>query len=148
LNIRYSICEAHGRLVPDGSLERRKELPEDIMESAGFSRVSGSPHAWRFARRGADVELQVAALAASSSRGGPFSVALEQAVSRKIEGQKVLTPRIEDYLILKLLAAATAISPTSSPPSSRTRSSARRRSRSRPSARSVKDCAPFGGVDP
>jgi hypothetical protein len=30
---------------------------------------------------------------------------LKEAVSRKIEGCEVLTPRLEDYVILKLLAA-------------------------------------------
>jgi hypothetical protein len=87
----------------------RKTLPEDVMESAGFRRVPGSPHAWCFARRGAEVELQVAALASSSARAGPFSVAIAQAVARTIEGRKVLTPRIEDYVILKLLAAAAEV---------------------------------------
>jgi hypothetical protein len=83
----------------------RKELPADLMQSAGFVRVPGSPHAWRFARRNVEVELQVAALASSRSLAGPFSGALKEAVSRKIEGCEVLTPRLEDYVILKLLAA-------------------------------------------
>jgi antitoxin (DNA-binding transcriptional repressor) of toxin-antitoxin stability system len=83
----------------------RKGLPEDTMQEAGFERVPGSPHAWRFARRGTEVELQVAALASSRSLAGPFSVAFKEAVPRRIEGCEVLTPRIEDYVILKLLAA-------------------------------------------
>jgi hypothetical protein len=83
----------------------RKELPEDLMRSAGFVRVPESPRAWRFARRGAEVELQVAALASSRSLAGPFSIAFTEAVSRKIEGREVLAPRIEDFVILKLLAA-------------------------------------------
>jgi hypothetical protein len=83
----------------------QKELPEDMMESAGFHRVPRSPHAWQFSRRGTAVELQVAALATSGSRRGPFSIAFEHAMPRKIEGCEVLTPRLEDYVILKLLAA-------------------------------------------
>jgi predicted nucleotidyltransferase len=83
----------------------RKELPEEPMQSAGFVRVEGSPHAWRFTRRGAEVELQVAALASSRSLAGPFSIAFKEAVSRKIEGCEVMAPRIEDFVILKLLAA-------------------------------------------
>jgi hypothetical protein len=84
----------------------QKELPEDVMTSAGFQRVPPSPHAWRFSRRGTTVDLQVAALAASGSRRGPFSVAFEHAVPRMIEGCEVLTPRLEDYVTLKLLSAA------------------------------------------
>jgi len=83
----------------------RKELPEDAMHAAGFERIPASPHAWRFTRRGTEVELQVAALASSRSLAGPFSIAFKEAVPRKIEGCEVPTPRIEDFVILKLVAA-------------------------------------------
>jgi len=63
----------------------------------------------RYAARGRTVDLEVAAVASLQARGeprGPFSVAFEQARSATIEGVKVTVPRVEDYVILKLLAAA------------------------------------------
>ncbi len=86
------------------------ELPEDAMRKAGFTRVLHSPHAWRYAARGRTVDLEIAAVASLHARAGeprgPFSVALEQACTTTIEGVKVAVPRVEDYVILKLLAAA------------------------------------------
>ena len=49
--------------------------------------------------------LEIAAVASSSTPAGPFSVAFADAESRKIEGVKVTVPRVEDYVILELLAA-------------------------------------------
>lgn len=84
----------------------RKELDPDLMTAAGFARVPGSPHAWRYHAKDRSVELQIAALASSSEPTGPFSVAFRHATKRLVEGMRVSVPRVEDYVILKLLAAA------------------------------------------
>lgn len=81
-------------------------LPEKAMRAAGFQRVGASPHAWRHRQSGHTVEIEVAALASSTEPAGPFSIAAQHAETAKIEGAKVAVPRVEDYVILKLLAAA------------------------------------------
>jgi predicted nucleotidyltransferase len=87
----------------------RQELPAQAMRKAGFTRLPRSPHVWRYATRGRTVDLEVAAVASSESSAGepsgPFSVAYEHAQTAKIEGVAVPVPRMEDYVILKLLAA-------------------------------------------
>jgi hypothetical protein len=52
------------------------------------------------------VDVEVAALASSTEAAGPFSIAAQHAETTKIEGVKVTVPQVEDYVILKLLAAA------------------------------------------
>jgi hypothetical protein len=52
------------------------------------------------------VDLEIAAIAATEMSEGPFSVATRHARRVTIEGCRVLVPRVEDYVILKLLAAA------------------------------------------
>lgn len=90
----------------DVVLVDQQKLPAELMRAAGFTRVPGSPYAWRYSARGRPVELQVAAVASSDEPpAGPFSVALRQAQTATIEGIKVAVPRIEDYVVLKLLAA-------------------------------------------
>jgi len=84
----------------------RKELDPTLMAAAGFARVPRSPHAWRYAVGGRTVDLEIAAVASSTERGGPFSVASQQAETAVVEGVEVVVPRIEDFVILKLLAAA------------------------------------------
>ena len=80
------------------------KLPADVMRSAGF--VPGpSPHTWRYMTEGQHVELQVAAIASSTDSSGPFSIAYRDATRRTIEGIRVAVPRVEDYVILKLIAA-------------------------------------------
>ena len=85
------------------------ELPAAAMRKAGFTQAPHSPHTWRYAARGRAVDLEIAAVASSradaSEPRGPFSVAYEHARTAKIEGVTVPVPRIEDYVILKLLAA-------------------------------------------
>ena len=81
-------------------------LPDDRMHQAGFRRVAGSPHAWRLGSTGHVVDVEVAAVASSTDAAGPFSVAFQNAQTARIEGIEVTVPRIEDYVILKLLAAA------------------------------------------
>jgi hypothetical protein len=87
----------------------RQELPAPAMRKAGFTRAPRSPQAWRYVARGRTVDLEIAAVASSESSAGeprgPFSVAYEHARTAKIEGVTVLVPRIEDYVILKLLSA-------------------------------------------
>jgi hypothetical protein len=84
----------------------RQAMPEGLLEGAGFRRLPDSPWAWERSSEGRKVEVQVAALASTKAPQGPFSVASRQAEVRKIEGIDVLVPRIEDYVILKLVAAA------------------------------------------
>ncbi len=55
---------------------------------------------------GRAVELQVAAVASSAEAAGPFSVAFRESETATIEGVKVTVPKVEDYVVLKLLAAA------------------------------------------
>ena len=80
------------------------------MRDAGFKRAPHSPHAWRYGSRERIVDLEVAAIATSRADAidprGPFSVAFEHARTATIEGIRVTVPRIEDYVILKVLAAA------------------------------------------
>jgi predicted nucleotidyltransferase len=87
----------------------RQQLPAQAMRKAGFTRVPRSQHAWRYVARGRTVDLEIAAVASSEPSAGeprgPFSVAYEHARTAKIEGVTVPVPRIEDYVILKLLAA-------------------------------------------
>ncbi len=84
----------------------RKELDPAMMDEAGFVPVPGSPHAWRYSVRGRTVDLEVAATASSERPRGPFSVAYQHAETAKIEGLNVTVPCLEDYVILKLIAAA------------------------------------------
>jgi len=84
----------------------QRELPATSMRAAGFTRVPGSPHAWRYAAGDRTVDLEIAAVASSAETAGPFSVAFQHAQTMTIERVKVAVPRIEDYVILKLLAAA------------------------------------------
>lgn len=81
-------------------------LPTDSMREAGFRRVGGSAHAWRHTGNGRVVDLEVAAIASSTETAGPFSIAFLNATTTRIEGVRVTVPRVEDYVILKLLAAA------------------------------------------
>lgn len=81
------------------------ELPEKVMREAGFESIEESPHAWRFAAGRRPAVVEVAAVASSREAKGPFSVAYHEAETRMIEGLRVRVPRIEDYVILKLLAA-------------------------------------------
>lgn len=94
----------------DVVLVDQKELPEAAMRQAGFTHAPRSPHAWRYTTRGRSVDLEVAAVASLRERAGephgPFSVAFAHAQTATIEGIKVTVPRVEDYVILKLLAAA------------------------------------------
>ena len=83
----------------------RRELPAALMRAAGFTRVPRSPHAWRYAADDRTVDLEIAAVASSAEAAGPFSVAFQRAQVTTIEGVNVVVPRIEDYVILKLLAA-------------------------------------------
>jgi predicted nucleotidyltransferase len=83
----------------------QQELPEAAMRSAGFARIPRSPHAWRYGAGARPVDLEVAATASSREAGGPFSLAFQHAAIATIEGIEVRVPRIEDYVILKLLAA-------------------------------------------
>jgi hypothetical protein len=84
----------------------RSELPQEVMAEAGFTRMPGLPHAWRYRAGDRTVELQVAAVASSKESAGSFSVAYQHAVKATVEGLRVAVPRVEDYIILKLLAAA------------------------------------------
>jgi len=78
----------------------------EAMRAEGFAAVPGSPQAWRYRHRGRTVELEIAAIASSSAAQGPFSVAFQHAGSARIEGVRVRVPTVEDWVILKLLAAA------------------------------------------
>jgi predicted nucleotidyltransferase len=87
----------------------RTELPAAAMRKAGFTRAPHSLHAWRYGARGRTVDLEIAAVVSSradaSEPHGPFSVAFEHARPARIEGVTVPVPQIEDYVVLKLLAA-------------------------------------------
>ena len=52
------------------------------------------------------MDLEIAGVASSTEPEGPFSVAFHHADTRVVEGIEVTMPRIEDFVILKLLAAA------------------------------------------
>ena len=90
----------------DSVLIGQPELPAALMREAGFRRVPGPRHAWRYRVGDRAVDLEVAAVASSAEAAGPFSVAFRHARTAVIEGTEVPVPRIEDYVILKLLAAA------------------------------------------
>jgi hypothetical protein len=83
------------------------ELPKVEMAGAGFRPVAGSKHAWRYGVRGQPrVDLEVAAVASSTEAAGPFSIAYQHSRTARIEGMTVRVPRLDDFVILKLLAAA------------------------------------------
>ncbi len=84
----------------------RQQLPSELMRAAGFTPVPDAPHAWRYQARGRAVDLEIAAVASSGDPAGPFSIALRHAHKATIEGVRVTVPRVEDYVILKLLSAA------------------------------------------
>ena len=75
------------------------------MTAAGFTRVPRAPYVWRYDAEGRTVDLEIAAIASSTEPEGPFSVAFHHADPRVVEGIEVTVPRIEDFVILKLLAA-------------------------------------------
>jgi hypothetical protein len=83
----------------------RDAIDAEILTAEGFSPVPRAPHAWRYATRGRTVQLEVAAVASSTAAEGPFSVAFRDARTAVIEGVRVTVPTIEDFVILKLLAA-------------------------------------------
>jgi hypothetical protein len=84
-------------------------LPKEGMARAGFRPVTGSKHAWRYSRHGQPgVDLEVAALASSTEAAGPFSIAYQHSRTTRIEGVAVRVPRLDDFVILKLLAASEA----------------------------------------
>lgn len=90
----------------DVVLVDHEEMDAGAMRAAGFERVGGRRHAWRYRLRdGRSVELQVAAVASSTELRGPFSVAWRAARARTIEGVRVMVPRLEDWVALKLIAA-------------------------------------------
>jgi predicted nucleotidyltransferase len=89
----------------DVVLVDRERLDAEVMAKAGFTRVPGTPHAWCFRSGDREVELQVAATASSAEPGGPFSVAFRNAERRTVEGVRVSVPQVEDWVVLKLLAA-------------------------------------------
>ena len=84
----------------------RKNMDPALMAEAGFSRVPRSPHVWRYDAEGRTVDVEIAAVASSTEPGGPFSVAFQHADIAVVEGIEVVVPCIEDFVILKLLAAA------------------------------------------
>jgi hypothetical protein len=91
----------------DVVLVDRHDLPPEVMQAAGFAPVQGSPHAWRYTKSGRTVDLEIAAVALSGRTApGPFGIAFQHAETRRIEGINAAVPRIEDYVILKLFAAA------------------------------------------
>lgn len=90
----------------DVVLVDRDEMDADAMRAVGFERIGNRRHAWRYRLRdGRSVELQVAAAASSTEPRGPFSVAWRAARARTIEGARVMVPRLEDWVALKLIAA-------------------------------------------
>src|SRR3989454_5933831 len=80
----------------------RKDLDPALMAGAGFTPAA---HVWRYDAKGRTVDLEIAAVASSTEPEGPFSVAFQHADTRVVEGIEVTVPRIEDFVILKLLAA-------------------------------------------
>src|SRR5438132_3140098 len=83
----------------------RKDLDPALMAGAGFTPAPRSAHVWRYDAEGRTVDLEIAAVASSTEPEGPFSVAFQHADTRVVEGIEVTVPRIEDFVILKLLAA-------------------------------------------
>jgi predicted nucleotidyltransferase len=90
----------------DVVLVDRSEVDGDAMRTAGFSSVPGERHAWHYRWRDRTVRLEIAAIASSTVPSGPFSIAFQHAEQATIEGIRVTVPRIDDYVVLKLLAAA------------------------------------------
>src|SRR6266478_6822478 len=88
------------------SSDLRKHLAPELMAAAGFTRVPRAPYVWRYDAGGRTVDLEIAGVASSTEPEGPFSVAFHHADTRVVEGIEVTMPRIEDFVILKLLAAA------------------------------------------
>src|SRR6266436_6431070 len=84
----------------------RKHLAPELMAAAGFTRVPRAPYVWRYDAGGRTVDLEIAGVASSTEPEGPFSVAFHHADTRVVEGIEVTMPRIEDFVILKVLAAA------------------------------------------
>jgi hypothetical protein len=84
----------------------RSDVDPEAMRAVGFTPVPRSRHAWRYRAGGRIVDLEIAAVASTTEPAGPFSVAFAHAETALIEGIRVTVPRIEDYVILKLLAAA------------------------------------------
>ena len=84
----------------------RKHLAPELMAAAGFTRVPRAPYVWRYDAEGRTVDLEIAAVASSTEPAGPFSVAFQHAETAVVEGIEVALPCIEDFVILKLLAAA------------------------------------------
>jgi len=84
----------------------QKDLAPELMAAAGFMRVPRAPYVWRYDAEGRTVDLEIAAVASSTEPAGPFSVAFQHAETAVVEGIEVALPRIEDFVILKLLAAA------------------------------------------
>jgi len=84
----------------------QKDLAPELMAAAGFMRVPRAPYVWRYDAAGRTVDLEIAGVASSTEPEGPFSVAFHHADTRVVEGIEVTMPRIEDFVILKLLAAA------------------------------------------
>jgi predicted nucleotidyltransferase len=86
------------------------DLPKTEMARAGFRPVAGSKHAWHYRVRGQPrVDLEVAALASSTETAGPFSIAYQHSRTARIEGVTVRVPRLDDFVILKLLAASAEV---------------------------------------
>ena len=86
------------------------ELARAAMLRAGFRAVPGSRHVWRYRTLGSSsVDLEVAAIASSTEAAGPFSIAYQHGRRARIEGVTVRIPQIDDFVILKLLAAAAHI---------------------------------------
>ena len=88
----------------------RAQLPKEEMARAGFRPVPGSKHAWQHhGRNQPRVDLEVAALASSTDVTGPFSIAYQHGRNVRIEGVTVRVPRLDDFVILKLLAASAEV---------------------------------------
>ena len=81
-------------------------MPPELMVAAGFARVPRAPYVGRYDTDGRTVDLEIAAVASSTEPAGPFSVAFQHAETAVVEGIEVALPCIEDFVILKLLAAA------------------------------------------
>ena len=89
----------------DVVLVDRKEMDGSAMRAAGFTPVASERHVWHYRWRDRTVRLEVAATASSTIPSGPFSIAFQHADEATIEGVRVPVPRIDDYVVLKLLAA-------------------------------------------
>ena len=89
----------------DVVLVDQRALDPRAMTGAGFAPVPREPDVWQYRWKDRVVRLEIAAVASSTERRGPFSIAFQHAEEATIEGVRVSVPRIEDYVILKLLAA-------------------------------------------